>query len=162
MSPAFEAATHTTVPTVSMAARAEASVQPRARNTTLTPSSVTSAIPDVGLEETPMSPTMREDTTTNVRPKTATPIAATARWMTLISPASSPGTATSITTTRAGNASTTQPGRSRSVRDASGPAVTASGEAPRPRSTATSEAYIVGSARVTVTIPAAATAPAPM
>ena len=67
----------TTVPTVRMAARAEGSVQPKATNTTETPSSVTSVMPEVGLEQTPIRPTIREETTTKATPNTATPSAAT-------------------------------------------------------------------------------------
>ena len=101
-----------------MAARAEASVQPQATKTPATPSRVTRVIPEVGLEETPMRPTMREETTTKARPNTATPSAATSRGSAAMSPASRPGTAKSTITTAAGTASTTQPGRSRSVRSA--------------------------------------------
>src|SRR3954462_9441473 len=65
MSPAFDAAMQTTVPTVRIAARADGSVQPHKTKITATPRSVTSVIADVGLEDTPMRPTMRDDTTTN-------------------------------------------------------------------------------------------------
>ena len=91
----------------------------------------------------------------------ATPSAATARGRAGMSPASRPGTANRVTTTAAGAASTTQPGMSRSVRGTSPPAAGTS--PPRsPLMTATSDWYMVGSARATATIPAAATAPAPM
>src|SRR6185503_15164200 len=87
MSPAFEAAMQTTVPTVRIAARAEGSVQPQATKTIETPRSVTSVIADVGFDETPMSPTKRDDTTTKQTPKIATPNAATSRCLTFMSPA---------------------------------------------------------------------------
>jgi len=56
MSPAFEAATATMVPTVSTAARAPGSVQPAAAKTAATPSSVTSVIPENGLRGDPDNP----------------------------------------------------------------------------------------------------------
>ena len=160
MSPALDAAMQTTVPTVRIAARAEGSVQPQATNTTDTPSSVTSAMPEVGLDETPMRPTMRDETTTNASPKIATPQAATKRGPALMPPASRPGMANSAITTRAGPASTIQPGTSRSVRG------TACSVPPlplrSPAMTAARERYMVGIERATVTMPASATAPAPM
>src|SRR5262245_9699043 len=160
MSPALDAATQTTVPTVRMAARAEGSVQPQATKTTATPRSVTSVMPEVGLEETPISPTMREETTTKASPKIATPTDATRRGSALISPASSPGTRKSVRTTTAGTATVTQGAMSRSVRGTP-PSAAAAPDPRRPLMTATRDAYIVGSVRITVTIPAAATAPAP-
>src|SRR6185503_3764076 len=154
------AAMQTTVPTVRMAARAEGSLQPRATNTMETPRSVTSVMPDVGFELTPMRPTIRDDTTTNARPKIATPRAATRRGRAGMFPARSPGTANSVTTTSAGPRTTTQPGTSRSVL---GTAPASATSPPRsPLRTATSDEYMVGRERATVTIPAAATAPAPM
>src|SRR5512145_120086 len=159
MSPAFEAATQTTVPTVRMAARAEGSVQPRATKITDTPSSVTSAIPEVGLDDTPMSPTIRDETTTKATPKMATPSDATNRGPGPMSPASRPGTENRVMMTSAGTASTTQPGTSRSVRGTAAAVPPGSSRCRRPVITAASDRYIVGSERNTVTIPAAATAP---
>src|SRR5258708_19136009 len=77
MSPAFDAAIQTTVPTVRIAARAEGSVQPQSTKTTDAPSNVTSVIAEVGFDETPISPTMSDDTTTKQTPHIATPMAAT-------------------------------------------------------------------------------------
>src|SRR6185503_12160312 len=154
-------AMQTTVPTVRIAARAEGSRQPQSTNTTDTPRSVTRVMPEVGFEETPISPTILEETTTNSTPKIPTPRAATRRGRKLISPASRPGTATSVATTATGTTSTTHPGTSRSVRGVSG-AASAPGAPPTPRTTATRELHIVGRERTTVTMPAAATAPAPM
>src|SRR5437762_1588653 len=51
MSPAFDAATQTTVPTVRIAARADGSCQPHSTKMTETPSSVTSVIAEVGFDE---------------------------------------------------------------------------------------------------------------
>src|SRR3954462_7192776 len=79
MSPAFDAAMQTTVPTVRIAARADGAFQPNSTKITETPSSVTSVIADVGFDETPIRPTMREDTTTKQMPKIATPRAAMRR-----------------------------------------------------------------------------------
>src|SRR3954454_11536076 len=162
MSPAFDAAMQTTVPTVRMAARADGSVQPHSTNTTDAPSSVTSVIAEVGFEETPISPTMRDDTTTKQTPKIATPSAATSRGPEAMLPASSPGTPTSVMTTASGTTSTIHDGTSRSVRGAFSPSVIATPLRRRPRMPAANELAIVGSALITATIPAAATAPAPM
>src|SRR3954447_12546273 len=68
MSPAFDAAMQTTVPTVRMAARADGSFQPHSTKMTETPRSVTSVIAEVGFDDTPIRPTMRDDTTTNATP----------------------------------------------------------------------------------------------
>src|SRR5947207_666828 len=88
MSPAFDAAMQTTVPTVRIAARADGSRQPRRTKTTETPRSVTSVIADVGFDETPINPTIRDETTTNAIPKIATPIAATNRGAVRFAPTS--------------------------------------------------------------------------
>ena len=117
MSPALDAATQTTVPTVRIAARAAMSVQPRATNTTDTPSSVTSAMPEVGFDDTPMRPTMRDETTTKARPKMATPSAATQPRPGAHVPAQQPGHREQRQHhQRPAPTTTTQPGMSRSVR----------------------------------------------
>src|SRR5207237_2422979 len=108
--PALDAGRQTTVRTVRIAARAEGSVQPRKTKMTETPRSVTSVIAEVGFDETPIKPTMRDETTTNAMPKIATPIAATSRCDTFMLPASKPGTATSVMITSAGTTSTTHDG----------------------------------------------------
>ena len=127
MSPALEAAMQTTVPTVRIAARAAGSVQPRATKTTDTPSSVTSVMPEVGFEETPIRPTMRDDTTTKAsaedgharaRPRGAGPRSCSRR--------AGPGTANRVSTTATGATSTTQPGMSRSVRGTAPPSAATS------------------------------------
>src|SRR5580765_3466063 len=159
MSPAFEAAMQTTVPTVRMAARADGSRQPQSTKTTETPSSVTRVMADVGFDDTPMRPTMRDDTTTKATPNTATPMAATRRGTNDMWPASNPGTATSVTMTISGTSTTTQEGMSRSVRSGawvpgpgsrvpvtSGPVPVTGDPRPasprRPRSTAANELHI--------------------
>src|SRR5216684_1569914 len=162
MSPAFEAAIQTTVPTVRMAARADGSVQPHITKTTEAPSNVTSVIAEVGFDDTPISPTIRDDTTTKQTPKIATPSADTSRGQKAMLPASSPGTATSVMTTASGTTTTTQDGTSRSVRGVLWPSFMASPPPRSPRITATNELAMVGSPLITATIPAAATAPAPM
>src|ERR1044071_384871 len=159
MSPAFDAAIQTTVPAVRMAARADGSFQPRSTKTIETPSSVTSVIADVGFDDTPIRPTMREETTTKQTPKIATPIAAINRGAKVILPAKSPGTTTSVMTTTSGTTATTHAGTSRAVRS---PKPIEAPTARTPRATAAKELHIVGSARATATSPAAATAPAPM
>jgi hypothetical protein len=114
---------------------------------------------EVGFDETPMRPTIREATTTNARPKTATPSAERNRGPVAMSPARRPGTAKSTITTNTGVPRTIHAGRSRSVRGASVPLTPV---APTSRRTAAIDAYMVGIERTTVRIPAAATAPAPM
>src|SRR5687768_6286738 len=99
MSPAFEAATATIVPTVKTAARAESSVHQAAAKTDATPSSVMSVIPDVGCDDTPTMPTMRAATATKRTPKTPTPAAQTARCNGVILPANTPGTIAAVSTT---------------------------------------------------------------
>src|ERR1041384_3968669 len=107
MSPAFDAAMQTTVPTVRIAARADGSFHPRSTNTAATPSSVTSVIADVGFDDTPINPTMRDETTTKQTPKIATPIAAMSRGVNDMLPAKRPGTATSVTMIASGTTTTT-------------------------------------------------------
>ena len=47
-------------------------VHPITRNMAQVAMSVAMAIPEIGLEEVPISPVMREDTVTNKKPKTTT------------------------------------------------------------------------------------------
>jgi hypothetical protein len=158
MSPAFDAATQTTVPTVSTAARASRSRQPSRKKTADVPASVISAIADVGFDDTPIHPTRREDTGTNRNPNSATPSAAkilpwSGRW-----PAKRSGIVASATTSRAMPSRSTGAGRSRSVRSPPPAALFLL----NPEATAANERTIVGAVRHTVTSAAAATAPAPM
>src|SRR5439155_18275473 len=147
MSPAFDAAIHTTVPTVRIAARADGSRHPRATKMTETPRSVTSVIAEVGLDETPIRPTILDDTTTKQMPKIATPSAAMRRGANVMLPAKRFGTATNVMTTTIGTTTTTHAGTSRSVDDSGGPLSSAR----MPRTTARNELHIVGNARATAT-----------
>src|SRR5919106_314013 len=106
MSPAFEAAMHTTVPTVRIAARAEGSVQPQRTKTRATPSRVTRVMPEVGLDDTPIRPTMRDETTTKRAPKLPPPGAAGGRGGNGMPPAGRPEIKTGPRTTPAGPART--------------------------------------------------------
>ena len=118
-------------------------------------------MPDVGCEVTPTIPTMRAATATNRRPNNPTPHAHTMRGPSDIPPARTPGTSATIAITVPTAAATNEKGRSRSV----GGAVARPFRSPRrptPRATADRADPIVGSAFSTVTIPATATAPAPM
>src|SRR5207253_11247983 len=63
---------------------------------TETPSSVTSVIAEVGFEETPIRPTILDDTTTKQTPKIATPSAAMSRAPRGILPARRFGTTTRV------------------------------------------------------------------
>ena len=157
MSPAFDAATHTTVPTVSTAPIAAVPVQPSARKIAAVLAIVISAIADTGLDDTPIRPTRRDETGTNRKPKSATPSAATTRAPRPRSPAKSHGTVESTITSTTRPTTITQLGRSRSVRSAC--AFPPPPE--RPRATAASDCTIVGAVLMTVKRPAQVTAPAP-
>ena len=160
MSPALLAAIATIVPTVRTPALAPASTQPAAAKMDAVPRRVTSAMPEVGCDETPTMPTIRAATVTNSTPKTPTPAASTARCTGAMSPAKTPGTRPATSTTTATPPNTNAAGRSRSVRSA-GPTVPLASRR-RPRATARKAPAIVGRPRRTVRIPAVATAPAPM
>src|SRR5881396_1748716 len=152
MSPAFDAAMQTTVPTVRMAARADGSLHPQSTNTTETPRSVTSVIADVGFDETPIKPTMRDDTTTKQIPKMATPNAATSRGPKDMLPAKRFGTRTSVITTATGTTATKIGGMSRSVL-CGAPVPSPALSCLSPLTTAENDLHIVGNARATATIP---------
>ena len=161
MSPALLAAIATIVPTVSTPARAPASTQPAAAKTDAVPSSVTSAMPDVGCDETPTMPTMRAATVTNSTPKTPTPAAQHRALQRRHVPGEDAGH---------------EAGDEHDDRDAAeheaGGQVAVGRARPRrrvavprrrsPRATARKAPAIVGSPRSTVRMPAVATAPAPM
>src|SRR6185503_1616318 len=151
MSPAFDAAMQTTVPTVRIAARADGSLQPSITKITDTPSTVTSVIADVGLEETPISPTIRDDTTTKHTPKIATPIAATSRGPNDMFPAKRFGTKARVKMTASGTTTTTHGGTSRSRSSPCDSATSRPGDL-NPFTTAENELHIVGSARITATM----------
>ncbi|MBA7641043.1 hypothetical protein ES703_48715 [subsurface metagenome] len=65
----MEAATQTTVPTVRAVAIPKISVHPRAKNKRLVPRRVTIVIPDVGFEDTPIMPTILDETVTKQKAK---------------------------------------------------------------------------------------------
>ncbi len=128
-------------------------VQPSATNIRQVRISVAMVIPEIGLDEVPISPVMRDETVTNRNPKTITRMAA--RKFPCIGIFGA--TARKIAS-RNEPPSTKAVGRSRSVRSV---AVVA---APAPKSLMPSraDATIVGSVRPSVIRPAASTAPAPM
>ena len=119
-----------------------ASTHPAAAKTEAVPRSVTSAMPEVGWEETPTIPTIRAATVTKSTPKTPTPAASTARCSGAMSPAKTPGTSPATSTTVATPPNTNAAGRSRSVRS-TGPAVPRASRR-RPRATARKAPAIVG------------------
>ena len=159
MSPAIDAATATTVPTVSAAALPKSSVQPSRAKSIEVPKSATIVIPDVGLEVTPTMPTMRDDTVTKRNAKAAMQ---TAPIPLIQNGPPSPmacGRIAMSAMTMAAAPKTKDIGRSRSVRSFP------SAGTPRRMISFTpilSEFHIVGIDLMTVRIPANATAPAPM
>ena len=117
-------------------------------------------MPDVGFDDTPTIPTMRDATATNIRPKIATPAAQMARASGPMFPANTPGTRAAIRTTATMAPATNDPGRSRSV--AGVLACEAPPLVPRLRATDANALTMVGMFFATVMMPAVATAPAPM
>ncbi len=114
--------------------------------------SVAIVIPEIGFDDEPMSPVMRDDTVAKKKPKS------TMRIETSTLPCvGRPGATARNTASSSEPASTTVIGMSRSVR-----AWAAPDAAPKPFSPSRAEATMVGSVRVSVIRPAASTAPAPM
>src|SRR5438270_11078288 len=74
--PAFAEAMQTTPPMVNARAMYGAAVQPTARQTAQVAINVAMAIPEIGFDEVPIRPVMRDETVTNRNPKTMTNIAA--------------------------------------------------------------------------------------
>src|SRR5262249_8605166 len=72
VAPALAAATQTIAPTQSATAWYTSPVRPRATNTTQVAMIVAIVIPEIGFEEVPMIPTMREETVTKKNPNTTT------------------------------------------------------------------------------------------
>src|SRR5688572_19062059 len=101
MSPAIDAATATTQPTVRAAALPAAPVQPSRRNTDEVASRVAMVMPLVGFEVTPTRPTIRAETVTKKNPATTTSRAASARAGTPGSQEKSAGTNVITRTARA-------------------------------------------------------------
>ena len=124
---------------------------------------VAMAMPEIGFDEVPMSPAMREDTVTNRKPKTTT---STEAIRLAPAPVGAPGTGLKVrkthmrTTMIAEPASTSVIGRSCCVRPR--PPVTAASVRRRSAAPARSAPTMVGVVLMSVMRPAAATAPAPM
>src|SRR5262245_32034414 len=70
--PAFAEAMHTTPPMLMARAKKAGAVQPMTRNIAQVAIKVAMAIPEIGLEEVPISPVIREDTVTKRKPNTTT------------------------------------------------------------------------------------------
>ncbi len=162
VSPEIDAAIATTQPTVSAATLPKASVQPKARNTDAVPSNAAIVMPLVGLLVTPTRPTMREATVTKKKANTTTQRAAARRMGT---PPTAPNTCGTRTRTAAMAMTpmpTTRRGRSLPVRS------TATGSAVVDTRSVSCAAPILkllimtGMLRISVMMPAVATAPAPM
>src|SRR5580700_3579442 len=69
VSPAFAEAMQTTPPTVIASAPYAGAVHPFTRNTAAVAINVAIVIPEIGLAELPINPTIRDDTVTNRNPK---------------------------------------------------------------------------------------------
>ena len=72
MAPALAAATQTIAPTQSATAWYTSPVRPSATKTTQVAMIVAIVMPEIGLDEVPMMPTIREDTVTKKKPNTTT------------------------------------------------------------------------------------------
>ena len=121
------------------------------------------AMPEMGFEEVPMSPTMREDTVTNRKPKITTSREASRLAKT---PVGAPGTGLNVSSDQTNRTITADPAstnvvlRSRLVRPTA--AAWAALLLRRSAAPALSAATMVGMVLASVMRPAAATAPAPM
>ena len=150
---AFDRAMQATAPTESAMTAVSGPVQPRARNNTQVPMRAAIVIPEIGQDDEPTRPVMRDETTEKKKPKMTIRMAPS-RLM--------PNTGSSQT--RA--VSTTVPprithiGRSRSVRGTSPPPPWRSAESWRIE--AVNDVQMVGAARSRPISPPVATAPAPM
>ena len=162
VSPAIEAATATTAPTVSAATLPLSSVHPSSRNTDEVASSVAIVMPLVGFAVTPTSPTMRELTVTKKNANTTTSMAATARPAGISMLLNARGTSTSVAKTSAAPTPTTRSGRSCSVRGTAGAPGVSDRRSRIWRAPDRKLSTISGTLRSSVISPAVATAPAPM
>ena len=109
-------------------------------------------MPEIGFALTPISPVMREDTTTKKNPKTTistAPSRFTASW----------GSTVRVSASSTAPTGVIQIGRSMSVRSRVAAVLTPVLRSSKPERNA---ATIVGSDRTSAMMPAAATAPAPM
>ncbi len=151
----------TTAPMDSAATRPVSSVQPSATKIKLVPSRVAIVMPDVGLDVTPTSPTMRLDTVTKKKAKMATRIAAKTRTVRDSMNPNTCGMTARKSTTRPTPINTTLKGRSSSVRLIACTTAEPSKRLRNPRIPSLNEVTIIGMERISVAIPAVATAPAP-
>ncbi len=148
---------HTTAAMVSTINIASGPLRPKRKKMPHVKSSVAMVIPEIGLDDEPISPVRREETVTKRKPKTRI-ITAPINPPTL-KPSPSAGTAINTATRPSEPNSTTNIGKSRSVRRAvTTPPVGAANHAGRRGWTRKSG----GAARHMLMIPPAATAPAPM
>src|SRR6185437_4014213 len=161
VSPAFDAAMQTTPPTVIASAPKAGAVQPLTRKTAAVAISVAIVMPDTGDADEPTMPTMRAETVTNKNPKTTIRIDA-ARFAP--QPTCAPGTGLNTRNRNISTASTALPpkttlgGRSCSMREGfAAPSLAAPFFKP-----CVSALTMVGSVRISVISPDAATAPAPI
>ena len=161
--PALAEAMQTTPPMLMASAANAAPVQCSTRKTAQVAIRVAMAMPEMGFDDVPMSPVMREETVTNKNPKTITNNAA-ARFSYQVVLASLMGMKVSmahiISSTRAAPPKATFRSRSRSVRRA--PPPVAAAPLPRSFAPARNAAMMVGMVLSKVISPDAATAPAPI
>ena len=152
VAPAFPAATAMTPAMVRAPTRWSTPVQPIRRKIVAVPISAAMVMPEIGLALTPISPVMREETTTKKNPKitiSTAPSRLTA----------SCGSKVRISASTTAPTGVTQMGRSTSVRTRAAASPTLRRRSSKPERNA---ATMVGSARTSAMIPAVATAPAPM
>ncbi len=143
----------TTAPTHSAIGPYGLPVHPSATNIRHVRISVAIVMPEIGFDEVPMRPVMRDETVTNRNPKIMTRMAARKF------PCIGIFGATAKKMARRNDPPRTKlVGRSRSVRNTAPP----SAAAPNPFRPSRADAMIVGSVLARVMSPAASTAPAPM
>jgi len=151
--PPLLAAIPTMAAVVRAANRSSGEVQPRTRYTRQVSSSVATVIPEMGLEELPISPVIRELTVTKKKPATTISRADTRfTW--------SGGDSQMSTTSSTEPPTTTLIGRSRSVRGTS--TTTPRRLARKVRTLRRKASTMLGIERTRLISPPAATAPAPM
>ena len=156
----MEAATQTTVPTVSADTIPTVSVQPKSEKIKLVPKRVTMVMPEVGLEETPTSPTILDDTVTKKKANIPIHKAPKSLMLKVSAVPSMRGTATIISRIIPTPTSVTKSERSRSVLSFIKTffcKVDVTSDSP-----SLNEAIMVGMDFMMVIMPPKATAPAPM
>ena len=156
VAPAFAAAMHTSAPTQRATGWNTSPVRPMRTKTTHVPMSVAIVMPEIGFEDVPMIPTIRDETVTKKNPKTT--IRADMRSDPGNGPCGKPGR-TAMMSARTAEPTSTKPiGRSSSVR------IFFAAPAPPPNDFRDSRKAptMVGIVLTSVMTPAHATAPAPM